>query len=144
MARKPGLRRPLVWLAVFALFFSCAGCASSGDGPPMKDGPEPAAHRGTFRDRDSSLFFHGDGETLDLSLDGAMNELLPAGEAQYQFCWENRGSCRYDVASRLKVFRGEALWEFKVVEATEQKLILRYFLPNDSVEFNFLKADAED
>ena len=135
-------RRGIAWLAALLaalyLLLTLAGCQRSNDAPPKLDTPEPPPHVGYFVSEYGTFTFNGDGETLCLELSEEYLEALgnpPNNETYaYAFTWYDFGTCRYDVATELKLHHknsGTTITFSLFGNATQDKIEISYPVVSD-------------
>lgn len=106
------------------------------DRPPKTDhlGPEPAAHNGAFVSQGDTLFFNGDGKTINWHFSSPITSLAERGEGTYVFKLYN-GKYRYDAAEEFCIYDGKESHDFMTGPQmnTEDKITL-LIVDNDDKE----------
>ncbi len=150
---------------IIALLVLCGGCASKPDNVPYEpDSPAPTAHEGVFTSDHGTMTFNGDGESVELNLDGELAALtgLPEGKSEGTYAFLSGelppgGSVpvRYDAAHELRISvngqsavitvgiaaRDGSGASVGVGVVTAEKIPLLFLEDDKSFDITFLKED---
>ncbi len=129
----------LIIALMLALLPAIAGCRRNTDKPPNPGTPLPAPHTGMLSSDYGTLTFIGDGKTVHVNLTDDYLEALenPPNDVDYEyvFTWYSFGSCRYDVATELKLYhiQSDTSINFSIEpNTTEDCITIMYPVPKET------------